>query len=259
MNTTKYHKEKIWLLCFLLFAVCTSMLFIKEMPQNISYHLFADDRVIADIPNFWNVLSNIPFLIIGSAGIYYLLRNKNYLKLNSLGINYIAFFVGIFFIGIGSANYHLNPTNDSIVWDRIPMTVSFMSFFAIIIGEFINHKKGSLLLFPLIGIGIGSVVYWHYSESMNAGDLRLYFVVQFFPMFLIPLILLLFKQKSGSVLFIWLVLFTYLLAKIFEMYDSTVFEFTEVLSGHTIKHFFAALGPFLFLYNVSKKIKSFPH
>ena len=255
MNKTKYYKEKIWLLFFLLFAICTAMVFSKAVPQNINYHKFADARTIATIPNFWNVLSNVPFLIIGIAGIYFLLRNKNYLKLSSLGINYIIFFIGIFFIGIGSGNYHLQPNNDSIVWDRIPMTIAFMSFFSIIIGEFIHQQNGKILLFPLIVLGITSVYYWHYTENISSGDLRFYFIVQFFPMFLIPLILILFKQKSQHHLFIWLVLLSYFFAKLFETYDFETYNYI-VISGHTIKHFFAALGPSLFLYSIWKRLKS---
>jgi len=255
MNQTKYYKEKVWLLFFLLFAVCTSMLFTKVIPQDPNYHHFADDRTISDIPNFWNVFSNLPFLIIGIAGVYYLIRQKNYLKLKSLGINYIAFFVGIFLIGIGSANYHLNPTNNTIVCDRIPMTISFMSFFSIIIGEYIHQQIGKKLLFPLVIIGIISVMYWHYSEITGNGDLRLYFVVQFFPMILIPLIILMFKQKSQSVVNTWLVLLAYLLAKTFEVFDLVVFQATTQISGHTIKHFFAALAPLLLLHATTNKIK----
>ena len=150
----------------------------------------------------------------------------------------------------------MNPTNATIVWDRIPMTISFMSFFSIIIGEFINQKKGALVLLPLIIIGIGSVFYWQYTESIGVGDLRLYFIVQFFPMLLIPLIILLFKQKKQSTLFILLVLLAYIFAKIFEMFDHSVLKYTTQISGHTIKHFFAAIAPVLFLYSIKNKIQN---
>jgi hypothetical protein len=36
------------------------------------YHDFADQRSLLGIPNFWNVISNLPFLFIGGWGIWYL-------------------------------------------------------------------------------------------------------------------------------------------------------------------------------------------
>jgi hypothetical protein len=46
-------------------------------------------------------------------------------------------------------------------------------------------------------------------------------------------------------------LLSYVIAKVFETFDEEVYTF--MLSGHTIKHFFAALAPLLFLVRVYKK------
>jgi len=45
------------------------LLLLPAMPQDQSYHLFADCRAVAGIPNFWNAVSNLPFLAIGAAGL----------------------------------------------------------------------------------------------------------------------------------------------------------------------------------------------
>ena len=45
------------------------LLLLPAMPQDQSYHLFADCRVVAGIPKFWNVVSNLPFLAVGAAGL----------------------------------------------------------------------------------------------------------------------------------------------------------------------------------------------
>src|SRR5260370_468531 len=37
-------------------------------PQNPCYHQFADDRNLLGVPNLLNVLSNVPFVVIGSLG-----------------------------------------------------------------------------------------------------------------------------------------------------------------------------------------------
>lgn len=248
-------QEKVKMLLFLVFIGCISMIFLKPIAQNISYHLFADTRNLFSVPNFWNVLSNLPFLVIGSYGMFYsLYKMKAFISLN-LQVNYLIFFTGIFLTGIGSAYYHLAPDNQTLVWDRLPMTISFMSFFSIIIGEFVIPKNARLILFSLLTTGIISVIYWYITEQKGCGDLRLYIAVQFLPILLIPIILLFFKQKDQDTIYIWFVLLTYISAKISETYDHEIYHTLKFISGHSIKHFFAALAPLLFLFGISKSRK----
>ena len=103
---------------------------------------------------------------------------------------YRIFFIGLILIGLGSGYYHLDPSNASLVWDRMPITLSFMAFFAISLGESVSTDIDSKLLYPLILIGILSVVYWDFTKSIGEGDLRIYAIVQFLPIMLIPLLLL---------------------------------------------------------------------
>jgi hypothetical protein len=39
------------------------------MPQDQSYHLFADCRAVAGIPNFWKVVSTLSVLAVGAVGL----------------------------------------------------------------------------------------------------------------------------------------------------------------------------------------------
>jgi hypothetical protein len=43
---------------------------LPPIPQNPSYHDFADQRTLFGIPNFWNVVSNGPFAVIGAMGLW---------------------------------------------------------------------------------------------------------------------------------------------------------------------------------------------
>ena len=43
--------------------------FTSPIPQDPAYHLFVDTREIFGVSNFWNVASNLPFLLVGIAGI----------------------------------------------------------------------------------------------------------------------------------------------------------------------------------------------
>jgi hypothetical protein len=139
--------------------------FLPPIPQDQAYHGFADQRTVLGIPNFWNVVSNLPFLVIGAAG----------LRLGgSLSVRVI--FLGIFLVAFGSAYYHWNPSDASLIWDRLPITLGFMAILANQIEERVSAKAGALLLWPLIALGLASLLVWRWT-----GDLRLYGWVVLFP------------------------------------------------------------------------------
>jgi hypothetical protein len=51
-------------------AVGALLLFIvPPIAQPQWYHDFADQRLLLGIPNFWNVICNLPFLIVGGRGV----------------------------------------------------------------------------------------------------------------------------------------------------------------------------------------------
>jgi len=122
------------------------------------------------------------------------------------------------------------------------MTVVFMALFSVIIGEFTSVRLGKTVLWPLIIFGLFSIIYWHSTEVKGEGDLRLYVLVQFLPMIVIPLILLFFKPKFTRISSYWLLLCAYILAKVFEYFDEAIYNMQSLLSGHSIKHLVAAFG-----------------
>jgi len=112
-----------------------------------------------------------------------------------------------------------------------------------VISERINRKAGATLLLPLVAFGILSVLYWEWGEKAGQGDLRMYVAVQFVPMILIVLVLFLYPSpKSYRTAVVFLLLF-YVLAKICELFDGEIYTLLgQIVSGHTLKHVFAALG-----------------
>ena len=216
--------------------------------QNDSYHHFADTRTVNGIPNCYNVISNIAFFIIGLIGLRQS-TSQTFLKGNN-----IAFFTGVLLTSIGSSFYHLHPNNEALIWDRLPMTISFMSFLSIVIGQYINEKTGKRILFHLLFIGILSVLYWYKTEMTGQGDLRFYALVQFLPIILIPLIVLLFK-KPTNIYYLFGMLGAYIVAKLFEHFDYEVYKYTKTVSGHALKHICAAIAPFFYFYYLNQNRK----
>ncbi len=235
-----------------LLAVIIS-LFAGPVPQNPEYHKFADQRAILSVPNFWNVITNVPFLIAGMMGMILTGSGKAPGGLPELKHIYFLFFLGVFATGLGSAYYHLNPINETLVWDRIPIAVSFMAFFCVIAGENISTALARKLVWPLIVLGIFSVFYWYITEKLGSGDLRLYGLVQFLPILLVPVILLLFKPRLTPVAYIWAVLAAYLIAKIAESLDRPIYEAGQIMSGHSLKHLVAAFGTFMFYIGLRRR------
>jgi hypothetical protein len=217
------------------------------IPQPSAYHALADQRRLLGVPNFWNVASNLPFLLIGLAGIRELASRCPRGALPTLRPAYICFFLGVTLVGLGSAYYHLAPSNDTLTWDRLPMSLVSMAFFSIIVGEHVSPQLGRRLLGPLLLLGLASVAYWHFTEQVHRGDLRPYVLVQFLPLALAPLILLLFPSQFSRTWFLWALLGVYGLAKLSEEADQLLFSFGQIVSGHTLKHFAAAFALYLFL------------
>lgn len=225
---------------------------LQPIPQNPAYHSFADKHSTAGIANFANVLSNLPFLLVGAYGMWILVKSNTS---NTIHTVYGVMFTGIFLTGIGSAYYHYAPGNSRLVFDRIPMVLVFMAFLSATIAGWINARAGISLLWPLLLLGIASVVWWHYTELKGAGDLRLYGFIQFYPMLIIPVIFMLFASPENNRGLKWLVwvLLWYCAAKVFELLDAPLYRFTGFISGHSLKHIAAALATWYMVRFFQKK------
>ena len=211
---------------------------LPAIPQAAHFHDFADQRSWWGIPNLLNVVSNLAFVLSGVAGIAFLWRCPDH---SFPKAPWGVFFAGAVLTGIGSAYYHHAPDNLRLVWDRLPMTLVFMSLLAAIIAERISRKGGQVLLVPLLLLGVGSVLYWHFTEQMGQGDLRLYGFVQFYPILLIPTILWLFPARFTHSHYLVGMLGLYVLAKISERFDGELLSLGHLISGHTVKHLIASL------------------
>ncbi|MFC1749982.1 ceramidase domain-containing protein [Pseudomonadota bacterium] len=241
-----FDKKTKTLLAFILISLI-GVFFVDPIPQPREYHDFVDQNTFLGVPNAWNVLSNIPFIIIGAIGLVALIRTPPAALVGVYKTISKMFFVGLILTGFGSGYYHLSPSNPTLVWDRLPMTLSFMAFFSFVLAMHISERVGRTLFWPLIAVGVCSVFYWAYTESINAGDLRFYGVVQFLPMVLIPAVVVMFPKAVYKAVYIWGVIGVYVLAKVCEHFDGQIYSLLGV-SGHSLKHIAAALSGVAFYY-----------
>lgn len=237
-----------WRHVLLLSIVTGSLALVLSMQpigQDPAYHDFGDRRTFFGIPNFFDVISNIPFLLVGMAGINYCFGNHQV----SFRTAWLTFFAGVAIVSVGSGYYHLNPTNETLVWDRLPMTIGFMGLFVVLLAEYVGAGLGKLLLAPAIITGLASVFYWHWFD-----DLRFYVWIQFIPILTIPFLMVLFRARYSHQWLLPVALACYMLAKLSEAYDREVFVFAQGLfSGHSLKHLLAALGCLSVLVMIKKR------
>ena len=253
MRAFKSEKLGYGLIAITIILVLIWIVTTEPLAQDLDYHNFNDTREILGIPNFWNVVSNLPFLIVGVLALYKIHITNQLTIVKEFKAVYLFLFSGLSFVAIGSGYYHLQPDNHSLVWDRLPMTVAFMALFSILIAEYISVSFAKVLFKPAIVAGILSVAYWYISESRDAGDLRFYFLIQFLPMLLAPLIMIFFSSRFGKTQAYWWLLFFYVLAKVFEEFDEQIYSALGFMSGHTLKHLAAALGFYILLLAYEKR------
>ena len=212
--------------------------------QDPAYHHFADRRTVWGIPNFWNVITNLPFLMVAMWGLR-AFRSAAAFQERWERMAYATLLLGMALVALGSGYYHWHPDSATLVWDRLPMTVVFMSLLAATIGERTTMSAGKWLLLPLLAAGIGSVVWW-----VASGDLRAYELVQFFPVAALPLMLWLYPPRYSGTRGLWAMVGFYVLAKIVEFFDGRI---ATVLStgGHPWKHLAAASAMWCYVTTVA--------
>src|SRR6516164_6118656 len=227
--------------------------FLPAIPQPLSYHNFADHRGWLGIPNFGDVVSNVPFAVVGIWGLIFLFARESAEFADSRERwLFVVMFAGLILTALGSGYYHLAPDNARLVWDRIPINIVFMALLAAVIAERVSVGAG-LALFPLLElVGVGSVLYWHASELHGHGDLRFYAAVQVYAILILLLALLLPAKYTRGFDFA-IVVGLYALAKVFEDADRKIFALGHMVSGHTLKHLAAAAAGFWILRMLEKR------
>ncbi|MCB0391894.1 MAG: ceramidase domain-containing protein [Bdellovibrionales bacterium] len=238
------HSHKILVLLFFVIGSIFLLFSQSSDSYDMTSFSFVDQRRILGIPNFMDVISNIPFLIVGLMGLIFL---KNHPQKEAMW-SWRVLFTGVFLVAFGSSFYHLWPAPETLLWDRLPMTIGFMGLLVAFLSEFVDKNMEKWILLPLLILGVVSVVIWYVFD-----DIRLYIWVQFFPLVLLPVILLLYSSPYSHKSYLLGALGFYVLAKISELKDIQIYHITgDILSGHSLKHILAAVSVY-YLYLMIKR------
>lgn len=227
---------------FYLFLV---LLFISGVGQLLGlfhlsehYHEFVDDRTFFGIHRFFDTFSNIGFLYVGVLFI-----KEIFLK-DEKDFNLIIIAAGSILVFFGSSYYHLMPEDSRLLWDRLPISIVFSGILAysLNINQLIKSKWIHKFNIGYLIFSISSVLIWYLGSLNNENWLAPYVFIQFGGMILLIYIALTGKNKEFNQK-IFYVLAWYVLAKLCEHYDDSIYQITQqIISGHTLKHIFAALA-----------------
>lgn len=226
----------------LLLAAAAALLLLAvfgpAIAQPAGYHHFADRRDFLGLPFAMDVLSNLPFAIAGLAGMECLRRLPRGAIGNIQRAMAWLFFTGLLLTAAASSWYHSAPDDAGLAIDRAGMAVAFAGILGLAAAIQVSERAGAAL-----GVGLlmlAPIAGWYGSVT---GDVLPWAVAQFGGGALL-LVMTLLLPRAGAPRIRWgLVIVAYAAAKAFELLDADVFALTgQVVSGHTLKHLFAALA-----------------
>lgn len=215
--------------------------------------VFADDRSWHGLPNAMDVLSNLPFLLIGFWGLYRLNRidrahqealaqfplapPANDPPDNTLDCAWL-FFAGLVATAAGSAFFHLMPDGARLAADRAGMAVAFAGLIGIAVCERVSQRAGWPAAWFVLMAGLLSA-----EVFQESGNVLPWAIVQFGGMALVLTLALATPMRGAVGLKLGWVICFYALAKVSELADHAIYEATQqVVSGHTLKHLTASLA-----------------
>lgn len=245
---------RISLLILIAIILAALALYFSPITQSRNFYDYADQQTWLGIPNFVNVISNLPFLLVGIFGLKQFCTHHTYALEHRVNKIYPIFFGGLIAAFFGSGYYHLEPNALRLMLDRIPITVTFIALYCIVLSEYIHPHLGQRLFVPAIIYGVLSVIYWYVSDTVSGrGDLSAYILVQLIPLIHLPLIIGLFRPQFSHSRYYLYALFAYLLAKWAESNDEQLYALLGEISGHSIKHLLAGFGGFIIYLGWSKR------
>lgn len=234
------HNARLALLVFAAMSLLLAAVLAPPILQPRDYHQFADQREFMGVPNFLDTVSNLPLLAVGLAGVWLVLRAH---AANRQPFH-LLMFAAIAATGLASVYYHLAPDDGRLLWDRLAMATLFAALAAVVLAGRAGNRIAGMALAPMLALAWVGVAHWYASGQ---GDLRFYALVQLYPAVLVPLALLLFPRRHSGEGNLLVALAWYGVAMLGELFDRQIYLLGGMVSGHTLKHVFAAVAAYWLL------------
>ena len=152
-----------------LFAIVLSL---PPIAQDPNYHAFGDQNSLLGIPHALNVLSNLPYLLVGVLALRRFATGR-FPPMSSYRRGMLMIFFGsIGLLAFGSSIYHLQPDNTGLLLDRLCMALAFGSYLLVLTGDYLGEKISALMEAGVLQKAKGYVVYWYLGERDGKGELR---------------------------------------------------------------------------------------
>lgn len=235
-------------------AATLGLIFHGPIAQLAHFHDFADARGLAGIANAADVLSNIPFALVGIWGLVRLAGARAHPALSRGWAGYMLFFAALVLTAIGSSWYHLAPDNTRLIFDRLPIALACAGLLAAVQAETTRLRSSVFSTVMLAAAAIASVGWWAWTDRILVGDLRFYLLIQAGPIVLIPLWQWIYRAPKADRIAFALAIGCYVLAKGAELADHQILQALHVVSGHTLKHLLAALGTAIVAWQVTRRM-----
>jgi hypothetical protein len=234
--------------------------------QYANYHAFADQRTLWGLSFAMDVLSNLPFALLGAWGLVRL-RSTHTPPARRTGFAALVpcdaqrplaalFFGGLLLTALCSGYYHLHPNDAGLAIDRMGMLAAFAGLLGLAAADRISARAGQWTAAAVLALGPVAVGVW----ALN-GNLLPWSVLQGGGMVLV-LCLALRRPLVGA----WgvplvAVIAWYALAKVLELGDHQVLALTHgLVSGHTLKHIAAGMAawPVIAVMQNGEQTRSWP-
>ena len=216
--------------------------------QYANYHAFADQRTLWGLPFAMDVLSNLPFALLGAWG---LVRLRDWHRPLARRVGFavqlpcdaqqplaLLFFAGLIITALCSGYYHLQPDNAGLTVDRMGMLVPFAGLMGLAAADRISARAGQWTAVAVLVLGPIAVAVWALT-----GNLLPWSILQGGGMVLVVCLALRRPLVGAWGVPLVAVIAWYALAKMLELGDHQVLAMTgDCVSGHTLKHVAAALA-----------------
>ena len=205
---------------------------LPSMAQPQAYHQFADQRPWLGVPHAANVLTNLPFLLVGAFGLALVWQRR---RGSSAAVGYAVLFVGVALTAFGSAWYHAAPSDTTLLWDRLPIALVFAGLVTGTLADRVPAWSGRLAA-AFVAMAIGTVLFWR-----ATGNVLPYLVMQgcFVAVALVATASV--PSTATHARGLYVVAAIYAIAVLCERFDAPIDAWTGgLISGHPLKHVLAA-------------------